>query len=40
MNLPECKNTHTAAVKLGVISQHLPEYTEGIHTYSVRKCGF
>jgi len=39
MNLPEYKNTATAADKIGVISQHLPEYTEESHTYSVRKCG-
>jgi len=39
MNLTECKNTHTAAVKLGVISQHLLEHTEGMHAYSIRKCG-
>jgi len=39
MNLPECRNTHTAAVTTGVISKHLPEYPKGIHTYSLRKCG-
>jgi len=39
MNLPEYKNTATAADKIGVISQHLPEYTEESHTYSIRKCG-
>jgi len=39
MNLPEYKNIATAAVKIGVISQHLPAYTEESHTYSVRKCG-
>lgn len=39
MNLPEYKNTATATVQISVISQHLPEYTEESHIYSVRKCG-